>query len=128
MITLSEASERIVKDCMGLKPDERFLIIYDGNKEEIAKGILNQALNISKSSEGLKIPVGKVNGEEPPTNAAEKMKECDVLVLTTTVSASHTKARRDATDKGVRIASMPGITKDMMERTLNLRTASLRFL
>jgi leucyl aminopeptidase (aminopeptidase T) len=42
------------------------------------------------------------------------MKAGDVILIPTTMSLSHTEARRGATKQGARIASMPGITEDMM--------------
>src|SRR3989338_8632459 len=48
------------------------------------------------------------------------MKKYNVVVIATTKSLSHTNARRNASKNGVRIASMPGITEDMMKRTLNV--------
>jgi leucyl aminopeptidase (aminopeptidase T) len=45
---------------------------------------------------------------------AEAMKAVDVALLPTSRSLSHTDARREATKHGVRIASMPGITAEMM--------------
>jgi len=42
------------------------------------------------------------------------MKASDVVFIPTTCSLSHTKARMAASEAGARIASMPGITEDMM--------------
>jgi leucyl aminopeptidase (aminopeptidase T) len=39
-------------------------------------------------------------------------------MIATSKSLSHTKARRDACEKGARIASMPGITSDIIRRAL----------
>jgi leucyl aminopeptidase (aminopeptidase T) len=57
-------------------------------------------------------PAGQIG--EPPRAVAEAMKVVDVALLPTSRSLSHTDARREATERGVRIASMPGITEDMM--------------
>src|SRR5439155_1097785 len=48
--------------------------------------------------------------------------------LVTTYSLSHTRARLAATSKGARIASMPGITVDMFERTLPIDYTHLETL
>ncbi len=45
---------------------------------------------------------------------AEAMKAAEVVLIPTTMSLSHTEARRAATKQGARIASMPGITEDMI--------------
>ena len=60
-------------------------------------------------------PLTGMHGKEPPRDAAEKMKSYDVAIAITTFSLSHTNAREEATEAGVRIASMPGFTVDMFE-------------
>jgi leucyl aminopeptidase (aminopeptidase T) len=57
------------------------------------------------------------NGQEPSTEIAQKMIEADVALLATHFSLSHTRARDAATKQGTRVASMPGITFDMLDRT-----------
>jgi len=54
------------------------------------------------------------HGTEPDEETAEKMLEADVLLCLTTYSLSHTNARQEATRKGVRVASMPGFTHEML--------------
>jgi leucyl aminopeptidase (aminopeptidase T) len=118
-MSLEKSAEKIIKECMGVKKGEKVLIIIDKNKEKIGKALLEQAKKIT-DAKLIEVPAGKINGEEPPSYAADKMKEFDVILIATTVSMSHTKARRDASEKGARIASMPGITEEMMERAINV--------
>jgi len=47
------------------------------------------------------------------------MKKFDVVFCPTAKSLTHTDARRAASAKGVRIATFPGITKDVMIRGMN---------
>jgi leucyl aminopeptidase (aminopeptidase T) len=61
----------------------------------------------------LPYPVVGQNGAEPPADVAQQMMQHDVALLVTTYSLSHTRARENATRKGVRIASMPGIEQRM---------------
>jgi leucyl aminopeptidase (aminopeptidase T) len=113
---LERAADTILHVCMGLKKNESCLIVYDKNKSSIADLLVMNArcAKIDK----IQIPVAKFNGEEPPKSAAIKMKQYDVAILVTTRSLSHTKARREASKRGVRIASMPNATEDMINRTL----------
>lgn len=111
-----EAILSILKTCMGLKDKERLLIVYDKNREGIANSILEEAKKITKHARKIKTKVAKVNGEEPYKKVSKEMKRCDVLLLVTTRSLSHTEARRKACKKGVRAASMPQITTDMLNR------------
>jgi aminopeptidase len=49
-----------------------------------------------------------------PIAIAESMKNADVVIAPTTFSLTHTQARINACKAGARIASMPGITENMM--------------
>ena len=119
MTSLSTATSLALKQNMGLKKTEKVLIVYDDNKTNIATTFFAEAQKITKKVKLLKIPIGKVSGEEPPTATAEEMLNYDIILLITTRSLSHTQARKNASKNGARIASLPGITKDIMVRTLN---------
>jgi leucyl aminopeptidase (aminopeptidase T) len=47
------------------------------------------------------------------------MKQADVVIMPTTKSLSHTTARIEATGAGARAVTLPTITTDIMQRTLN---------
>lgn len=119
MNSLQKAALRILKKCMGLGKRDSCLIIFDENKKSIADALFKAASGISKAKL-LQIPIGKQHGEEPPLHAAKEMLKHSVIMLATTKSLSHTKSRRDATKKGARIASMPGINEDMFLRAASV--------
>lgn len=54
------------------------------------------------------------HGKEPDPEVAQKMRSSDVLLCLTSYSLSHTDARAQASEVGVRIASMPGFTHEML--------------
>ncbi|MEM2109418.1 MAG: hypothetical protein QW327_02915 [Candidatus Odinarchaeota archaeon] len=56
-----------------------------------------------------------ISGAEPPRKVAEAMLKHNVIIILTTHSLSHTDARRSASEKGARVASMPGFTKNMLK-------------
>jgi leucyl aminopeptidase (aminopeptidase T) len=118
MSGLEKAATNILKVCMGLRKNETFLVVYDKNKTKIANILLKKAQKVCKKADKIKTPVAKHDGQEPPKKIADKIKEYDVAVLITTKSLSHTNARRNASKNGVRIASMPNATEDMIKRTL----------
>lgn len=62
---------------------------------------------------------------EPPRTVAAAMLAADIVIAPTIQSISHTEARRVATEAGVRIASMPGVTGEMLARVMG---ADLRLL
>jgi leucyl aminopeptidase (aminopeptidase T) len=56
---------------------------------------------------------------EPPAPVAAAMAAADVVLAPTIQSLSHTAARKAATEAGVRIATLPGVTEEMLARLMN---------
>ncbi len=104
---------------MGLKPDEKVLVVTDRNKLKIGEAFLSAAQQITTNIELIEIPVAEFNGQEPPEAAAKKMLAADVVLMPVTTSLSWTQARMDATDAGARIASMAGgLDEEIILRSL----------
>lgn len=118
MNKLEKAADIVLKQYMNLKKKENILIVFDKNKRRLANIFLKSAKKITKNTFSIETPVAKINGKEPPKIIAEEMKKYAVVLLITTKSLSHTNARRKACKVGARIASMPGITEDIVKRTL----------
>ncbi|MCP5061782.1 MAG: aminopeptidase [Ignavibacteriae bacterium] len=116
---LDKASRIAIKDCMGAKPKEKILVVTDENKKEIGQSLHQNALALGHESFLLEMKSREFNGEEPPKFVAEAMKMADVVLCPTTKSLTHTDARRNASALGKRIATFPGITKEVMIRGLN---------
>jgi leucyl aminopeptidase (aminopeptidase T) len=104
---------------MGAKPGESVLIITDELKNEIGYSIYKNALKLGHKALFIEMKSGRINGEEPPPEVAELMQKFDVVFCPTAKSLTHTDARRAASAKGARIATFPGITKDVMIRGMN---------
>lgn len=103
-----------VETCMKIKPEETVLIVTDTGKTEIAEAFAYAAKAVGGKTIIFIMEPLRTHGEEPSKPVAEAMKAADVVLMPTTTSLSHTDARREATRHGARIASMPGITEDMM--------------
>jgi aminopeptidase len=58
------------------------------------------------------------DGTEPARPIAAALLECDVYIAPTSRSLSHTAARARASEAGVRGATMPGVTADMLARVM----------
>ena len=119
MDKLSQAARVAVKNCLKVKPNESVLVITDQPLRKIGYAFWQAAKQAKAEAILLEILPRKSNGAEPPSAVAEMMKEFDVLIIPTSKSMSHTKARRDACKAGARCVTLPGIIKDTMERTLN---------
>ena len=55
---------------------------------------------------------------EPPAAIAAAMLAADVVIAPTIQSLSHTAARKAASEAGARIATMPGVTEEMLARVM----------
>ena len=110
----------ILKKVLDLKPAESFLIITDELKKELAMQIYEYAKKITPSARIEVIKELEINGQEPEPEVSELMLDYDVQFYLTSKSLSHTNARRDATKKGHRIISAPGLTYDMMKRCVDI--------
>lgn len=116
---LDSASIIAIRDCMGTKKNEKILVITDEQKREIGLSLHENAVGLGYYSLLVEMKSGKLNGEEPPQEIADLMQKFDVVFCPTAKSLTHTNARRSASAKGVRVATFPGITKDVMIRGLN---------
>lgn len=104
---------------MGVQPDEKVLVVSDATKRKIGLNIFENALRLGFSSLYVEMKPGDVNGQEPPDAIAQLMSSFDVVFCPTKTSLTHTAARRNASQKGVRVATFPGITEEVMIRGLN---------
>jgi leucyl aminopeptidase (aminopeptidase T) len=119
--TLAEAARNVVEHCLGIQAGEVVSIVTDSadsDRIEIA-----QALWEVTRAKGAEVILAQMlprknSGEEPPAPIAQLMAESNVVLCPTTKSLSHTQARRIASARGVRIASLPRITKEIVLRCL----------
>lgn len=103
-----------VRDCMGVKAEESVLVITDTGKLKLAESFVLALHALGVDGTLFVMTPRSHHAEEPPREVRAALSACDVALLVTTMSLTHTHARMEATAKGVRIASMPGLTEDMM--------------
>jgi leucyl aminopeptidase (aminopeptidase T) len=118
MTDILKAAEIALHDCMALKKDETLLVLTDDKTEEIGHSLYTVGKSLSKECILLIMPERDVNGQEPPAAISDIMTKYDVVICPTKKSLTHTDARRSACAKGARVGTMPGITKEVMIRTL----------
>jgi len=112
-------AETIIFKCLGLKRDESLLIVTDESRHDLAYGFYRTAGEMDVLADFLQTRRASTHGGEPDAIVAGALKESDAALLMTSMSLSHTRARKEASGKyGVRIASMPGITEDILERSI----------
>ncbi|MDP9067547.1 MAG: aminopeptidase [Actinomycetota bacterium] len=115
---MSGAIDSVLVDCLGLKSAESLLVLTDPKRRPIAESLVARARDLGAETVLMEMSERETNGSEPPPAAAAAMLACDVCIVPTTKSASHTAARKEANARGVRVATMPQITEDMLHRTM----------
>lgn len=121
-----EIVRTIIKKCLGYKKTEHLLIVCDGKLHDLAYKFYKITKSLGIESIFLQMVPRKMHGEEPPEAIAGALKQADVVILLTSMSLSHTKARKEASlEYGTRIASLPCVTEEMLNRAICLDYSSL---
>ena len=99
----------IVETCMGIKQDEKVLIITSRGFARSAKLIAEEAEDLGANVAMLKVSEKEMQ-IEPPEEVAKKMLESDVILGVLSHSTIqlflHMNARRAATDSGARVGGV----------------------
>ncbi len=104
---------------MGVVAGERVLVVTDAPLRTIGYAIFENARDLGNEVFLVEMLPRKTNGEEPPPEIAALMTQVDVVLCPTSRSLTHTDARRAASAKGVRVATLPGVTEEIMVRCMN---------
>jgi leucyl aminopeptidase (aminopeptidase T) len=123
---LDRAVGVVVRDCLAVAPGEEVLLVCNPATEE-----LGRALRAVAESEGAEAVLALMaerdsHAAEPPRAIAAAMLASDVVIAPTVQSLSHTAARKAASEAGARIATMPGVTDEMLARVMGADVAALR--
>jgi len=123
---LDRAVQRVLRDCLGVSPGEDVLIACNPATEGLA-GLMR----IHAQGDGAEATLAVIaerdsHAAEPPAPVAAAMLAADVFIAPTMQSLSHTAARKAASEAGVRVASLPGVTEDMLARLMGADMAALR--
>jgi len=116
---LYSAAVIAVRDCLGLQAHERTLVVTDEPLRLIGYALRQAAKDLGSDVILVEILPRRTNGEEPPQEVAALMGIVDVVLCPTSKSLTHTDARRAASANGVRIATLPGVTEEIMVRCMN---------
>lgn len=116
---LRSAALIAVRDCMGVQPGERVLVVTDAPLRTIGYAAFEAARDLGNDVLLIEMLPRKTNGEEPPADVAALMTQYDVVLCPTSKSLTHTDSRRNASAKGARVATLPGVTEEVMVRCMN---------
>ncbi|MEW6243937.1 MAG: aminopeptidase [Bacillota bacterium] len=115
---MREVASAVLKQNMGAREDETVLVVADDKSEDIALAFYGEAQSLGLEAMLIQMSERQSHGAEPPAPVAAAMRASNIVIAPTTKSLSHTRARQEACALGARVATMPGITRGVMERTL----------
>jgi aminopeptidase len=118
MSDLGPAVHTIIDRCLAVRPNEDVVVIADEGTRVIGEALRDGAAAAGAEAVLTVMEPREVDGNEPPRAVAAALAACDVFIAPTTRSLSHTVARKQASDAGARGATMPGVTEDMLRRTM----------
>lgn len=128
MPDLGPAVTTIIKRCLAVKGGEDVVVVVDPGTREIGETLRKEAASAGADAVLAVMDERENHGAEPPRPIAAALAACDVFIAPTSKSLSHTVARKRATENGARGATMPGVTAEMLARTMavDFDTMSMR--
>jgi leucyl aminopeptidase (aminopeptidase T) len=115
---LDRAVRTIVRQCMGVSPGEDVLVVCNPVTEEIGALMRIEAQGDGADATLAVMSERDSHAAEPPHAVAAAMSAADVVLAPTIQSLSHTAARKAASEAGVRIGTLPGVTEEMLTRLM----------
>src|SRR3954466_8660213 len=117
---LEQAVDTIVGRCLGIGAGEELLVICDPDRTELGDALLAAGIRAGADAVLTVLPPRAERGTEPPAPVAAALAAADVYIAPVIPSLSHTTARKAATERGVRGATMPGATADLVARLMSV--------
>ena len=118
MTDLAPAVRTVVQRCLAVKPGESVVVVVDSPLQAVGEALRDEAEREQADAVLAVMSPRAEHGEEPPAPVAEALAACDVFIAPTTKSISHTQARKRASERGARGATMPTVTADMLARLM----------
>jgi len=126
MSDLDTAVRAVVADCLGVRDGEDVLVICNPATRDLGERLRAAADGAGADTVLAVMTERASHAAEPPEPVAAAMLRADVVLAPTIQSLSHTAARRAASEAGVRIATLPGVTADILARAMSVDMRELR--
>jgi leucyl aminopeptidase (aminopeptidase T) len=111
---------------MGVSPGEDVLVVCNPVTEEIGALMRIEAQGDGADATLAVMSERESHAAEPPHAVAAAMAAADVVLAPTIQSLSHTAARKAASEAGVRIGTLPGVTEEMLMRLMTADLEEIR--
>jgi leucyl aminopeptidase (aminopeptidase T) len=118
MTDLDRAVQTVVRRCLAIQRDEDVVVVVDEPLQELGEKLRDAAQTAGGEAVLTVMAPRPTDGSEPPAPVAEALAACDVFIAPASKSLSHTLARKRASERGARGATMPHVTPDMLARLM----------
>ena len=126
MDPLERAVDTVVNQCLGVVAGENVVVVADTTTRRTGNIMREAAAAAGADAVVIVMEPRDTDSQEPPPPVAAALANCDVYIVPTARSLSHTRARRAATHAGARGATLPGVTDDMLSRLMDCDLPTLQ--
>src|SRR3954452_12182849 len=123
---LDRAVRTVVHDCLGVSDGEDVLVVCNPATRSIGERMREEAATAGADAVLAVMDERASHAAEPAATGASAMPDADVVLAPTIQSLSHTAARKAASDRGARVATLPGVTEEMLARVMSADVEDLR--
>jgi leucyl aminopeptidase (aminopeptidase T) len=123
---LDRAIQTVVDRCLVIRSGENVLVIADPRSRQLGEAMRDVAARLGADAVLALMDERQNDGTEPPPPIAAALLAADAFLAPATRSLSHTRARKAASDAGVRGATLPGVTADMLARVMDVDFDALK--
>jgi len=123
---LDRAVSAVVNDCLGVREGEEVLVIANPATIGLGERLRGEAGRAGADAVLALMAERASHAGEPPGPIAAAMRAADVVLAPTVQSLSHTASRKAASEAGARIATLPGVSEEMLARLMSADMAELR--
>ena len=116
----------VINDCLAVREGEEVLVIANPATIGLGERLRGEAGKVGADAVMALMKERESHGSEPPDTVAAAMAAADAVLVPTVQSMSHTAARRAANDAGTRVATLPGVTEEMLARVMSADVAEVR--
>jgi leucyl aminopeptidase (aminopeptidase T) len=106
----TDGFDNVLDQCLAVRPGEQVVLLTDDGTDE---GVVTRLLDGVAQRDGVgllaRMPAPYLPGAEPPGAVAAMMLEAGAVIELTSLFIGSSRARRDATARGVRYLAMPGV-------------------
>lgn len=118
MSDLINSAEIALTECLNLRRLEQLLIVCDSACYDIGRAFYDAGEGKCKEAVMIMIQSRKNNGSELPEFFGSWIDQFDIVIIPTIKSLSRKHISKVASEQGIRIVTLPGITNDSFIRTM----------